>query len=107
MHKFLLIFHTLVQTINSDEPQEETDGFASSTILQIVNIIARLLKNNIESLNIPTALKSALEKFRNLFVSQTKDSEEGNPGDPEPENAQNTSETQEASEASREGREEQ
>ena len=50
MHKFLLIFHTLIQTINSDEPQEETDGFASNTILQIVNIIAGLLKNNIESL---------------------------------------------------------
>ena len=106
MHKFLLIFHTLIQTINSDEPQEETDGFASNTFLQIVNIIAGLLKNNIESLNIPTVLKSALKKFKNLFVSQTKDSEEGNPGDPEPENPQKTSETQEASEASRERREE-
>ena len=45
MHKFLLIiFHTLVQTINSNEPQEETDGFITDTILQIVNVILDFLK---------------------------------------------------------------
>ena len=36
-HKFLLIFHILVETINSQESQEETDGIATDTILQIVN----------------------------------------------------------------------
>ena len=53
VHKFLLIFHTLVQTVNPEHPQEETDGFVTDTSLQIVNTIAGLLKNNIDSLNIP------------------------------------------------------
>ena len=54
VHKFLLMFHTLVETINSEEAQEETDEF--DTILQIVNIGAGLLKNNVDSLIIPAAL---------------------------------------------------
>ena len=49
MHKFLLIFHTLAESVNPDQPQEETDGFVTDTILQIVNVIAGLLKNNIDS----------------------------------------------------------
>ena len=56
-HKFLIIFHTLVETVISDVEQEETDGFVTDTILQKVNIIAGLLKNDIDSLNIPTVLK--------------------------------------------------
>ena len=107
MHKFLLIFHSLVPTINSNESQGETDGLMTDVILQIVNTIIQLLKNNIDSLNIPAVLKSALKKLQNLFILRTKDSEEGNPGDPEPENDQVTNETKEASEASREGREKQ
>ena len=103
MHKFRLIFHTLVQTINSDEPQEETDRFITDTILQIVNVILGLLKNNIDSLNLPAALKSALQKLKGLIIWQTKDSEESKPGDPQPENAQNTSETEGVSKASRGG----
>ena len=55
VHKCLLMFHTLVETINSEEAQEETDEF--DTILQIVNIGAGLLKNNIDSLIIPAVLK--------------------------------------------------
>ena len=82
MHKFLLIFHTLVQTINSNGPQEETDGLMTDVILQIVNTIIHLYKNNTDSLNIPAVLKSALTKLQSLFIAQTKDSEEGNPGDP-------------------------
>ena len=54
VHKFLLMFHTLVETINSEEAQEETDEF--DTILQIVNIGAGLLKNNVDSLIIPAVL---------------------------------------------------
>ena len=61
VHKSLLIFHTLVKTVNSEQPQEETDGFVTNTILQIVNAIAGLLRNNIDSLNIPAVLKSALK----------------------------------------------
>ena len=33
VHKFLLILHTLVETINSQEGREETDGFVTDTIL--------------------------------------------------------------------------
>ena len=98
VHKFLLIFHTLVETINSQESREETDGFVTDTILQIVNIIAGLLKNNIDSLNIPAVLKSALKKLKSLFIPQTKDTEEGKTGEAEPENGENSNETQETSE---------
>ena len=92
VHKFLLIFHTLIEIINSEQPQEETDGFVTDAILQIVNTIAGLLRNNIDSLNIPAVLKSALKKLKSLFIPQTKDSEEGKTGEAEPENAQETSE---------------
>ena len=54
VHNFLLMFHTLVETINSEEAQEETDEF--DIILQIVNIGAGLLKNNVDSLIIPAVL---------------------------------------------------
>ena len=96
VHKFLLIFHTLVETINSQEAREETDGFVTDTFLQIVNIITGL-KNNIDSLNIPAVMKSALKKLKSLFIPQTKDTEEGKTGEPEPENGKNPSEVQEAS----------
>ena len=33
VHKFLLIFHTLVQKVNSEQPQEETDGFVTDAKL--------------------------------------------------------------------------
>ena len=59
VHKFLLIFHTLVEAVNSEQTQEETDGFVTDTILQIVNTITGLLRNNIDTLNIPEVLKSA------------------------------------------------
>ena len=72
VHKFLLIFHTLAETISSDEPQEETDGFVTDTVLQIVNVIAGLLKNNIDSLNIPAVLRNALKKLKSLFIPQTR-----------------------------------
>ena len=107
VHKSLLIFHTLVQTIDSNEQQEETDGLMTDVILQIVSTIIQLLKNNIDSLNIPAVLKDTLKKLQSLFIPQTKDSEEGNPGNPEPENGQDTNETQETSEVSGEGREKQ
>ena len=80
------------------------DGFVSDIILQIVHVIAGLLKNNTDSLNLPAVLKSALQKLKSLFKNEYV---EGKPGNPEPENAQLSYETQEASEASREGREEQ
>ena len=90
VHKFLLIFHTLIETINSEQPQEETDGFVTDAILQIVNTIAGLLRNNIDSLHITVVLKSASNKLKSLFIPQTKDSEEGKMGEAELENAQET-----------------
>ena len=107
VYKFLLIFHTLVETVNSAENLEETDGFVTDAILQIVNLIANLLKNNIDSLAIPAVPKSALKKLKSLFIPQTKDKEEGKIGDLEPENAKLLNSTKEASETSREGRKEQ
>ena len=62
MYKFLLIFHTLVQTINSNEPPEEIDGLMTDVILQIVNTIIQLLKNNVDSLK-PAAVYSASKKL--------------------------------------------
>ena len=73
VHKFLLIFHTLVKTVNSGQPQEETDGFVTDAVLQIVNTIAGLLRNNIDdSLNIPAVLKSALKKIKKLVYCTKK-----------------------------------
>ena len=72
VHKFLLIFHTLVQTINSNEPQEEKDGLMTDVILQIVNTIIQLLKNNIDSLNIPAVLKSALKNYKACLFRKQK-----------------------------------
>ena len=69
VHKFLLIFHTLVEAVNSEQTQEETDGFVTDTILQIVNTITGLLRNNIDTLNIPEVLKSAfLKKGSRLHI---------------------------------------
>ena len=107
VHKFLLIFHTLVERVKSEQSREETHGFVTDAILQIVNKIAGLLKNNIDSLNIPVVLKSALKKLKNMFIPQTKDSEEGKTGETDPENAKHLNETHEASEASRDGSKEQ
>ena len=76
-------------------------------ILQIVATIAGLLINNIDNLNIPAVLKSALKKLKSLFITQTKDTEEGKTGKAEPENGKYKSETQEASKASRNGSKEQ
>ena len=84
VHEFLLIFHTLAERVNCDQPQEETDEFVTDAILQTVNIIAGLLKNNIDSVNIPAVLRTALKKLKSLFILQTKDSEEGKTGVIEP-----------------------
>ena len=75
--------------------------------MQIVSLIANLLKNNIDSLAIPAVLKSALRKLKILFIPQTKDKVEGKIGDPEPENAKLSNSTKETSETSTEKRKEQ
>ena len=102
VHKFLIIFHILTETINSQESHEETDGFVTDTIVQIVNIIAGILKNNIDALNLPTILKRASKKLKCLFI-QNKEKEKANPGEPEQENAENSVQTKEASQTSGDG----
>ena len=72
VHKFLLIFHILAETINSQESHEETDGFVTDVIVQIVNIIAGLLKNNIDNLNISAVLKIALKKIKNFVYAHKR-----------------------------------
>ena len=83
-----------MQTVNSEQEQEEADGVLPDAILQIVIKITELLKNNIYSLNLPTVLKNVLNKIKSLFILQTKDQEVQ-------ENVKETSET------SGEGRKEQ
>ena len=64
-----------MQTVNSEQEQEETEGVVTDAILQIVIKITELLKNNIYSLHLPTVLKNALKKIKSLFIPQTKDQE--------------------------------
>ena len=68
VHKFLLIFHSLFEKVSSEETFEETDIILNDTVLVVCNIITGLLKNNIDSPKLPAMLKSALKKFKNLFV---------------------------------------
>ena len=68
VHKFLLIFHSLFEKVTCEETFEETDGILNDTILVVCNIIAGLLKNNIDSLKLPAIIKTALKKLKNLFV---------------------------------------
>ena len=42
VHKFLLIFHSLFETVTSEETFEETDGILNDTILAVCNIIVGL-----------------------------------------------------------------
>ena len=71
VQKFLLIFHTLMETANSEQTQEETDRVVIDVILQIVIKIGEPLKKNIDFLNLPTVLKNKLKKTKSLFMLQT------------------------------------
>ena len=42
VHKFLLIFHSLFETVTSEETFEETDGILNDTISAVCNIIVGL-----------------------------------------------------------------
>ena len=61
-----------METVNSKQNQEETDGIVTDAILQIVIKISEFLKKNIDSLNLPTMLKNALKKIKSLFFSTNK-----------------------------------
>ena len=70
VHKFLLIFHTLMEAVNSEEKLEETDGVITDTISLIVSKLRELLKRNINSLKLPTILKTALKKLKVYSISK-------------------------------------
>ena len=96
VEKFLLIFHTLVENINSEESLDNTDG-VSDVMLTIVLKITELLKKNIDSLKIPEILKVSLKKIKELFNLKTEKNTN---------NAKSTDETEEASKISGNGSEE-
>ena len=64
VQKFLLIFHTLMETITSEEALEQTDRAVTDAILQVVLKVGDLLKKNIDSFNLPAILKKALKKIK-------------------------------------------
>ena len=92
--KFLLIFHSLMQTVNSQEDLDKPDSAAIDAILQIVLKISELLKNNIDSLKLPEFLKLALKKIKSLFSIRTE------------QNVEHTDETEKANETAGDGGEE-
>ena len=94
--KLLLIFHTLMETITSEENLEEADGVITDTFALIMSKLSKLLRQNINSLKLPAILKSTLKKIKNLFnVEKTK------------EDAQHITETQTFTEISGDGAKEQ
>ena len=86
VEKLLLIFHSLMQTVNSKEGLDKPDAAITDAILQIVLKISKLLKNNIDSVKFPEFLKLALKKIKSLFNIQTE------------QNARHADETEKASE---------
>ena len=73
VEKFLLIFHSLMQTVDSEEGLDKP---VTDAILQIVLKISEPLKNNIDSLKSPEFLKLALKKIKSLFNIQTEQNAE-------------------------------
>ena len=61
-----------MQTVNSEQEQEETDGVMTDAILQIVIKITELLKNNIDSVNLPTVLKNVLKKIKFVYSANKR-----------------------------------
>ena len=102
VQKFLLIFHSLFEIVTSEQAIEETDGFLNDTILTVVKIIADLLKNNIESLKLPTVLKTALKKLKSLFTKIKAEETEIKPEVID--NAEHSAQTKETTSATGEGR---
>ena len=94
VEKFQLIFHSLMQTVNSEEGLDKPDDTVTDAILQIALQISELLKNNVDSLKLPEFLKFALKEIKSLFNIQTE------------QNAEQADETEKANETARDGSEE-
>ena len=67
VNKFLIIFHTLLDTVDLLSELEETDGIVTDIILKIVLKITELIRQNIDSLPLPKILKDALKVIKELF----------------------------------------
>ena len=93
---FLLIFHILIENVNSEESLDSTEG-VSDVLLTIVLKITDLLKKSIDSLKIPEILKVSLKKIKELFNLKTEENTK---------NAKCTDETEEPSKTSGDGTEE-
>ena len=92
--KFLLIFYSLMETVNSEEGLDKPDCAVTDAVLQIVLKISELLKNNSDSLKLPKFLKLVLKKIKSLFNIQTE------------QNAEHANETEKANETAGYGGEE-
>ena len=80
VNKFLIIFHTLLETVDPDsEIVEETDGIVTDIILKIVLKISELIRQNVDSLPLPNILKNALKVIKEIFHGKksTQDSGRG------------------------------
>ena len=80
VNKFLIIFHTLLETVDLDSDfTEETDGIITDIIIKIVIKISELIKQNVDSLPLPKILKDALKVIKDLFNGKklTSNSEGG------------------------------
>ena len=70
VNKFLIIFHTLLDTIDLHSEiseGEETDGIVTDIILKIILKISELIRQNVDSLPLPKILKDALKVIKELF----------------------------------------
>ena len=82
VNKFLIIFHTLLDTVDlSSETSEleETGNIVTDIILKIVLKITELIRQNIDSLPLPKILKDTLKIIKELLNGKksTQDSRGG------------------------------
>ena len=79
-NKFILIFHTLLNTLNDDKLSEvkalDAEDGVQDTILLIVSKLLTLLKGNIDLLKLPEIIKKGLEKLH-CILFLTNDFEDG------------------------------
>ena len=70
VHKFLLILHTLMETVNSEQNLEEADEVITDTFAFTISKLSDILRQNIDSLKLPAILKSALKKLKTYSTSK-------------------------------------
>ena len=76
VHKFLIIFHALMEedifNQSLSEQFEEVDGVVTDLLIKIVLKIADLLRQNIETLPVPSVFKEVLHRLKELFNAKRK-----------------------------------